>query len=190
MANAARLLVLFLTFFVSFFWKGSSMAADTHKAWDFTFVAIDGSALPLSTYQGKVVLVVNTASQCGFTPQYEGLQALYKRFKDKGLVILAVPSNDFGAQEPGSAAEIKSFCETTFHITFPITDKVSVHGDAVHPFYHWAAQQLGPLAVPRWNFHKYLIAPDGHLADWFSTLVTPEDDKIVHAIEKLLPSVK
>ena len=159
------------------------------SAWDYTFTGIDGQDVPLRQFAGKVVLVVNTASQCGFTPQYEGLQALWQTYRDRGLVVIGVPSNDFGGQEPGSKEEIKTFCETTFHVDFPLMDKAVVSGGAAHPFYQWAASQVGMVGVPRWNFHKYLIAPDGQIAEWFSTLTKPQDPTVTAAIEALLPQV-
>ena len=133
------------------------------------------------------MLVVNTASKCGFTSQYRGLQALHRKYADRGLTILGVPSNDFGAQEPGSADEIQDFCEAHFGIEFPLTEKVQVAGDDAHPFFRWAAQEMGPLAQPRWNFHKYLIAPDGRLVDWFSSATEPEAVSVCHSIETNLP---
>ena len=148
---------LLLTAMLSFAGSASS-AGNAH---DFSFTAIEGGDLPLSGFQGKLVMVVNTASQCGFTPQYEGLQALYEKYRSKGFVVLGVPSNDFGGQEPGSAAEIKEFCETSFAIDFPIADKTVVRGDEAHLFYRWARDEYGALAAPRWNFYKYLITPGG-----------------------------
>ncbi len=162
----------------------SAMAA---SAYDFTFQGIDGQPLPLKQYAGKAVLVVNTASQCGFTPQYKGLEALWQRYRDRGLVIVGVPSDDFGGQEPGSAAVIKDFCEVNYKIDFPLADKTVVSGDNAHPFYRWAGDELGFLAKPRWNFHKYLVGPDGTLVSWFSTMTDPESDKVRAAIEALLP---
>jgi len=154
----------------------------------FTFDAIEGGELPLSTYAGKVVLVVNTASRCGFTPQYSALQELWTRYRNRGLVVLGVPSNDFGGQEPGTKAEIKTFCEVNFDVDFPMTDKVRVKGQDAHPFYAWAREELGGLAKPRWNFHKYLVAPDGRLIDWFSTPTSPLSERVIDAIEAALPS--
>lgn len=163
-------------------------AEATGSAHDFTFTDIDdGRPLPLSRFAGKAVLVVNTASECGFTPQYEGLQALYDRYRERGLVVLGVPANDFGGQEPGSAAQIKDFCDTNYHITFPMTEKEVVKGDKAHPFYKWAVQELGALAAPKWNFHKYLVAPDGRLVDWFSTVTKPDDGDLIRAVEAVLP---
>lgn len=157
------------------------------SAHDFAFTSIDGGPLPLSAYKGKAVLVVNTASLCGFTPQYQELQALWERYEARGLVVLGVPSNDFGGQEPGSSAEIKDFCDTTYQVTFPLADKEGVSGDNAHPFYLWAKAELGVLAAPKWNFHKYLVGPDGRLVDWFATPTKPSDPKVIKAIEALLP---
>ena len=158
--------------------------ADT--AHQFSFNAIDGGALPLSAWAGKPVLVVNTASFCGYTPQYRDLEVLWQQYRDRGLVVLGVPCNDFGAQEPGSAAEIKSFCETNYSVDFPLAEKVRVIGGSAHPFYAWVAATLGEGAVPRWNFHKYLIGPDGELAGGWPSSVRPGDKAITGEIEKML----
>jgi glutathione peroxidase len=158
--------------------------ADT--AHQFAFAAIDGGALPLSAWAGHPVLVVNTASYCGYTPQYRDLEALWQRYRDRGLVVLGVPSNDFGAQEPGTASEIKSFCETNYSVDFPLTEKYRVIGGGAHPFYAWVAATLGEGAAPRWNFHKYLIGPDGELAGAWPSSVRPGDAAITGEIEKLL----
>ena len=161
--------------------------ASAENAHNFAFTSIDGEPMPMSAYAGKAVLVVNTASLCGFTPQYKGLQALWERYEARGLVVLGVPSNDFGSQEPGSSSEIKNFCDTNYSITFPLADKEVVSGDGAHPFYKWAKAELGALAAPKWNFHKYLVAPDGRLVDWFATTTKPNADKVIKAIESVLP---
>ncbi|MCW5732384.1 MAG: glutathione peroxidase [Alphaproteobacteria bacterium] len=160
------------------------------SAHDFTFRAIEGGDLPLGGFRGKAVLVVNTASQCGFTPQYAGLQELWRRYRERGLVVLGVPSNDFGGQEPGSAAEIKEFCEVNFDVDFPLTEKQRVIGADAHPFYRWIASELGEGQLPRWNFHKYLVAPDGSLAGTFPTRVRPDAPELIRAIEEILPAVR
>jgi glutathione peroxidase len=152
----------------------------------FSFSSIDGKPLPMAGYKGRAVLVVNTASACGFTPQYKGLEALWQAYKDKGLVVLGVPSNDFGAQEPGSDAEIKSFCEARFGVDFPLTSKVHVTGADAHPLYQWIAKELGEGGAPRWNFHKYLIGKDGKLAGAFNSKVSPEGADLKQAIETAL----
>ena len=143
--------------------------------------------LNLAQYKGKAVLVVNTASECGFTPQYEGLEKLWDSYKDKGLVVLGMPANDFGGQEPGTAAEIKKFCEMNFQVSFPMGDKVKVIGKDRHPLYKFLAHSLGEKSAPRWNFHKYLVAPDGRLVDWISTVTKPGSAKVIAAIERILP---
>ena len=155
-------------------------------AYDFSFKTIDGQPLPLTTFKDKVVLVVNTASKCGLTPQYDGLEKLYTDYKDQGLVVLGVPCNQFMGQEPGTEAEIKDFCETRFNIDFPLTAKEDVKGDTAHPFYKWAAQAMGSAGVPNWNFHKYLVDRDGRLLRSFSTKLPPESAEITGAIEKAL----
>jgi len=166
---------------------GGAAPVKAAGAHDFTFVAIDGERMPLEQFRGKAVLIVNTASLCGFTPQYEGLQAVWQRYRQRGLIVIGVPSDDFGHQEPGSDAEIKEFCDIKFDIDFPLSRKEHVTGSEAHPFYRWAGQELGTVAKPRWNFHKYLVAPDGRLVDWFSTMTSPNSDRVLRAIEKVLP---
>ena len=155
-------------------------------AYDFAFESIDGGLLPLSQFKGKAILVVNTASFCGFTPQYEGLENIYKEYKSKGLVVLGVPANDFGGQEPGTDAEIKQFCKGEYAIDFPMASKVSVVGPEAHPFYKWAAAQLGESKAPKWNFHKYLIDVNGELVASFPTKVVPDAPEIRSAISHAL----
>ena len=154
-------------------------------AHDFTFQNIDGGTLRLADYAGSPVLLVNTASMCGFTPQYEALQSLWMRYRDRGLVVLGVPSDDFGGQEYGSSAEIKQFCEINYGITFPMTDKVRVKGDDAHPYYQWVAAQ-GRMKLPRWNFYKHVIDADGNLVEWFASTTSPDSSKVINAIEKQL----
>ena len=156
------------------------------SAHDFSFVSIDGGPLPLSTFSGKVILIVNTASLCGFTKQYAELQALHERYVEKGLVVLGVPSNDFGSQEPGESQEIKSFCEVNYGINFPMTEKVKVKGENAHPFYAWAAEEVGFVGKPRWNFHKYLIARDQQLVDYFHSTTAPDAKRVIQAVENAL----
>ena len=162
-------------------------AEDAMSAHDFSFKTIDGAALPLSQFRGKAVLVVNTASECGYTPQYKDLEALWQRYRDRGLVVLGVPSNDFGGQEPGTEAEIKRFCERQYAVDFPLAGKEQVSGAAAHPFYKWAAQAAGAESAPRWKFHKYLVGPGGGIAAWFPTRTAPLAPEVTAAIEKLLP---
>jgi glutathione peroxidase len=151
----------------------------------FSFAALDGGDIRLADFAGKPILVVNTASQCGYTPQYAGLQELWMRYRDRGLMIIAVPSNDFGGQEPGGAGEIHATANHVYGITFPLAEKAVVKGASPHPFYKWAASER-PLDVPRWNFHKYLIGRDGHIAAAFPSAVEPTDPRLIAAIEKQL----
>lgn len=154
---------------------------------DITFNGLAGGELPLSAYRGKAVLVVNTASECGYTPQYAGLQKIWERYKDRGLVVLGVPSNDFGAQEPGTAAQIQTFCQKNYGVGFPMTAKVATLGPKAHPFYKRVVEELGEDAAPRWNFHKYLLDGAGALAGAWPSKVTPESNELVGAIEAALP---
>ncbi|WP_413203591.1 glutathione peroxidase [Rhodospirillum sp. A1_3_36] len=173
----------FAAFLSAVGFSGPALAETAH---DFTFESIDGSPLPLKAWAGRPVLVVNTASRCGFTPQYEGLQALWQRYRDQGLVVLGVPSNDFGGQEPGTESEIKDFCETTFDVDFPLAEKTVVKGEGAHPFYAWARDSRGDLPTPGWNFHKYLVAPDGSLAGAFPTTTDPLSPQVIQAVEDTL----
>jgi glutathione peroxidase len=157
------------------------------SAHDFEFETIDGGRFALADCAGRPVLVVNTASECGFTPQYAGLQRLWARYREQGLVVLAVPSNDFGAQEPGGAAEIRAFCESRFGVDFPLAAKQPVIGAEAHPFYRWIEAEAGEAAAPRWNFHKYLIGPDGALVGAWPSRVDPLAGEVTEAIEALLP---
>lgn len=152
----------------------------------FEFRGIRGEALALSQFEGRAVLIVNTASRCGFTPQYRELQALWERYRTRGLVVIGVPSNDFGAQEPGSEAEILEFCEANYDVDFPLTSKQSVIGETAHPFYKWVSEIAGEDARPRWNFHKYLIGPSGELVNIYASRVSPLDPALVREIESLL----
>jgi glutathione peroxidase len=155
-------------------------------AYAFLFDALDGSRISLAEHAGRPILVVNTASQCGYTPQYAGLQELWKRYRGRGLLIVAVPSNDFGGQEPGGSAEISKTAQGDYHISFPIAQKTAVKGAQAHAFYKWAVQQR-PAEAPRWNFHKYLIGRDGNLKASFVSAVDPLDPKVISAIETELP---
>ena len=162
---------------------GSPARAET--AYDFSLPNITGGELNLADYRGKAVLLVNTASFCGFTKQYDGLQALWDGYRARGLIVLGVPSNDFGSQEPGAKAEIKEFCEVNFAINFPMSDKVAVKGQAAHPLYKWLEQETGK--TPKWNFHKFLICTDGRAVRDFSSLTKPQSKKLIRAVEAALP---
>ncbi len=163
------------------------MENERHSAYEFQFQELSKNMLlPLANFRGKVLLIVNTASRCGFTPQYRELEALYQRYKDRGLVILGVPSNDFGNQEPGTSGDIVEFCQVHYDVSFPMTQKEHVKGSQAHPFYQWARQQCGILSVPRWNFHKYIIDRDGHIADYFYSFTSPQSKRMIKVIERLL----
>jgi len=156
------------------------------SAHDFSFTTIDGKPLHLKDLAGKAVLVVNVASYCGFTPQYTDLQELHETYGPKGLVVLGVPSNDFGAQEPRGEAEIAKFCDSMYGVTFPLTAKQKVIGPDAHALYRWIGVQAGEGAAPKWNFHKYLIGKDGSLVGAWPSRVRPGSDEITGAIEAAL----
>ncbi len=160
---------------------------DPRTAFDFEFKTIDGAPMALSAWRGRALFVVNTASKCGFTSQYTALQRLHESYAARGLTVIGVPSNDFGGQEPGDEAEIQAFCRSRFHVTFPLTAKTKVIGADAHPFYRWAGQTCRKSAQPRWNFHKYLIAPDGKLVDWFASVTAPTAERVTTAVERVLP---
>jgi glutathione peroxidase len=158
--------------------------ADAKPArFDFTLKDVSGKDVSLSQYKGKALLIVNTASECGFTPQYEGLEKLYQTYKAKGFEVLAFPSNDFGGQEPGSAQEIKKFCSTKFHVKFPLFEKVKTKGDGQSPVYAFLSRKHGE---PKWNFHKYLVGKDGQVRAAFASKVAPESKELRDAIEAAL----
>ncbi len=154
------------------------------SVYDFTLNSIEGAPAPLRAYRGKVLLLVNVASYCGYTPQYQGLEALYEKYKDRGLVVIGFPANNFGAQEPGSNAEIKDFCERTYHVKFPMYAKVSVSGADKTPLYQYLTAALG--GDIQWNFTKFLVGRDGKLLKRFEPEVTPESAEVTAAIESAL----
>nr|WP_310523419.1 glutathione peroxidase [Polymorphobacter sp.] len=160
----------------------TAAAPAANSAYDFTMQTIDGKPMPFSQYKGKVLLVVNTASFCGFTPQYEGLQKLQDSYKDQGFTVIGVPSGDFGGQEYDDAGKIKTFCESKFGIKFPLTEKSVVKGANAAPFYRWAAATLGADKTPQWNFHKYLIGRDGKLIAAFPSKITPMSPAVTTAV--------
>ncbi len=161
--------------------------ADYDKlAYDFNFKSLEGNNMSLAEYKNKVIIVVNVASQCGFTKQYEDMQKIWDDYQNKGVVMLGLPSNDFGGQEPGTSDEIKNFCEAKFGITFPMTEKVVVKGVNAHPFYKWAQQNYGSAAVPKWNFHKIIIGKDGKIHDTFASITKPTAGRFIKSIQKAL----
>lgn len=154
-------------------------------AYGFSFPALTGNDIRLADYTGRPILVVNTASLCGYTPQYAGLQELWTEFQSQGLMVIGVPSNDFGGQEPGGAADIDKTAHQQYGVTFPITAKATVRGAGAHPFYRWAATER-PKDLPAWNFHKYLLGRDGHVTDVFATAIEPADTRVKTAIGRAL----
>ena len=160
--------------------------AENKSFYDLSINSSDGNEIKFSNFKDKSILIVNVASNCGFTKQYEDLQKLYDLYKSNGLIVLGVPSNQFGNQEPGSEKEIKNFCETNFNITFPMTSKYDVKGDKAHPVYLWAKESYGNSAIPKWNFHKILIDKNGKIQDTFASFTNPMSNKIKKEIEKIL----
>ena len=179
-------LKLFILIIMISFLSNTSSAKYEKLAYDFKFNDLDGSVLSLSDFKGKVIVAVNVASQCGFTKQYEDMQNVWEKYQKKGLIMIGIPSNDFGNQEPGGSKEIKNFCEAKFGITFPMTEKVKVKGDEAHPFYMWAKQNHGSSAVPKWNFHKIIIDRNGKIHETFSSITNPSSKKFIKIIENLL----
>ena len=162
-----------------------SIAAES--VYDFTFTTLMGNQpLPLANYKGQVIMIVNTASNCGFTKQYAGLEKLYTTYKDKGFVIIGVPSIDFGQQEPVTNETIADFCHINYGVSFPMTSKEVVSGPDAHPFYRFAKKELGFGTAPKWNFHKYLINREGQLVDYFYSSTAPEAKRVIKAIEACL----
>jgi len=162
--------------------------AASGNVYDYTLNSIDGGPTPLSTYSGRVVLLVNVASRCGFTPQYSALEALYEKYKDQGFVILGFPANNFGSQEPGTDAEIKTFCSAKYNVTFPMFSKVSVKGDDTTPLYQFLTERANPSVAGeiKWNFTKFLVDRHGNVVARFEPPVKPDSAEVVSAIERLL----
>ncbi len=184
MFNVNYLLIFILTIMFSIFEK---VDAKYEKLFfDLNIKDINNEELYLEKFKGKIVLIVNVASKCGFTKQYSDLQALYKKYNERGLIVLGIPSNQFGSQEPGTNKEIKNFCETNFNITFPMTDKVDVKGKNAHELYLWAKENYGKSTIPKWNFHKILINREGKVQETFGSFTAPLSQKIIKEIELLL----
>ena len=172
---------------------GTSLMAAEKTVYDFTLNSIDGQSAPLSAFKGKVVLLVNVASRCGFTPQYTALESIYEKYKDRGFVIVGIPANNFGGQEPGTNEEIKTFCSAKYHVTFPMMSKVSVKGSDITPLYQFLTDKnLHPQTGGEigWNFTKFLIGPDGKVIARFDSKVTPDSPEVTSAIEKALNGAK
>jgi glutathione peroxidase len=172
---------------------GGSLMAAEKTVFDFALNSIDGQPAPLSAYKGKIVLLVNVASRCGFTPQYAGLESLYEKYKDRGFVIVGIPANNFGAQEPGTNQEIKTFCTSKYHVSFPMMSKVSVKGGDIAPLYQFLtdnSQNPKTGGEIGWNFTKFLIGPDGKVLARFDSAVEPDSPQVTSAVEKALASLQ
>jgi glutathione peroxidase len=196
MKNLLQCVVLLLLFSIPAVQTVSAQSKKAHQkgttmhqpksVLDFTMNTIDGKSQSLSTYKGKVLLIVNTASECGYTPQYETLERLYETYKDKGFMILAFPANNFGSQEPGTNSEIKSFCSTKYHTTFDLFSKISVKGDDQHPLYKYITQDSPFKGDIKWNFQKYLVDRSGKIVSRFMSAVDPMSKDVTENVEKLL----
>ncbi len=167
------------------FFKSSSHANYEKIFYDFKINSISGDIINLNDFKGKPVLVVNTASYCGFTKQYDDMQELWERYKDKGLIVLGIPSNSFN-QEKKDNSDVKEFCEVNFNINFPLTEITDVKGDKAHEIYKWAKENFGKSAVPKWNFYKILINKEGKIEDTYASLTNPTSKKIINKVESLL----
>jgi len=176
-------IIVFLIIMFSFF--NNTSANYSQLAYDFQFKGIDGKAIKLSNFKNKVIIVVNVASRCGFTNQYNDLQQLWTSYQDKNLIVLGIPTNDF-KQEPGSNDDIKDFCETNFNISFPMSEKTNVIGNNSHPFFKWAKENHGKSAVPKWNFHKIIIGKDGKVADTFVSITKPLSKRFLNSIDEII----
>tara|TARA_B110000438_G_C15534964_1_gene530136 strand:+ start:99 stop:644 length:546 start_codon:yes stop_codon:yes gene_type:complete len=174
--------VTFVFFLIMFGIFGKASANYDSSAYDFEFKSISGKVIKLSDFKDKIIVVVNVASRCGYTPQYEGLQNLWTNYKEKNLVVIGVPTNNF-KQEPGTNQEIKDFCETNFGVNFLLTEKVNVIGSNAHPFYKWAKNDYGISAIPKWNFHKIIVNKKGKVVDTFASFTKPGSKKFLQRIE-------
>ena len=179
-----KLIIIGLTIFM-FFFKNSAMSNYERVFFDFKIESISGEIINLKDFKNKTILIVNTASYCGFTKQYEDLQKLHDLFESKGLIVLGIPSDSFN-QEKKSNKEVKDFCEVNFNINFPLTSITEVKGENAHEIFKWAQKNHGKSAVPKWNFHKILINRNGKIEDTFSSFTSPTSKKIVDKIEKIL----
>ncbi len=175
--------ILIIIIMLSFF--NNTSAQYLQLASNFKFKSIDGDVLNLNDYKNKILVVVNVASRCGFTNQYEDLQNVWERYKDRDIIIIGVPTNNF-RQEPGTNSEIKDFCKINFNINFPMTEKIDVIGPNAHPFYKWARDNYGKNAIPKWNFHKIIIGRDGKVAETFSSITKPTSKRFISFIESLI----
>ena len=184
MKKIINFLIIILTIIFNFNIKVNSM--ENKKLYDIEIESITGEMISLSKYKGKTIFLVNVASNCGFTKQYSDLQNLWEKYREKDLIVIGMPSNQFGGQEPGSNSEIKDFCETNFNINFLMTSKYDVKGENAHEIYKWAQTSYGKSAVPKWNFHKILINNEGTIVDTFASFTNPMSKKVILKIEKIL----
>ena len=173
-------LIMIFTLFMSISFPAKS------DFFDLSFESIDGNIISLKEFKNKPIVIVNSASFCGFTYQYEQLENLYQKFKKKGLVVIAIPSNDFGGQEFKDNKKVKEFCEVKFNISFPITSITKVKGKNKHPFFKWVEKEAGYLSLPKWNFYKYLIDKNGNLTSWFSSVTKPLSEKFLNELKKII----
>ncbi len=173
-------LIMLFTFFMSIPFAANS------DLFDLSFESIDGNIISLKEFKNRPIIVVNSASFCGFTYQYEQLENLYQKFKKNGLVIIAIPSNDFGGQEFKDNKKVKEFCKVNFNISFPITTITKVKGKNRHPFFKWVEKEAGYLSLPKWNFYKYLVNKEGKLSTWFSSVTKPTSEKFLEELKKIM----
>ena len=174
----------FFLIIISMFFSTKTISSDK-SFHDFSIESISGGEITLADYKNKVVLLVNTASQCGFTPQYAGLQKIYDRYKKDGFVVLGVPSDDFN-QELSSDDDVKKFCEIRYGVNFPLTSIQKIKGESAHPLYKWISGNTSVIGQPRWNFHKYLIGKDGKIVNWFSSMTSPTSEGLLKQVEEAL----
>ena len=183
MIKLVKMNIITLIFTLMFFSFGSN--ASEGSFYDFEINSITGEKISLSQFEGKVILLVNTASQCGFTPQYSGLQKIYDRYKDDDFVVLGVPSDDFN-QELSDEKDVKKFCEIRYGVNFPLTSIQKIKGDDAHPLYKWISGNVSVIGQPRWNFHNYLISKNGEVINWYSSMTSPTSDSLIKQIEEAL----
>ena len=178
---------IFILFIIMFSFFSKNLSAYEKLAYDFSFINIEEGLINLKDYKGKTLIIVNVASRCGFTNQYDDLQRLWSNYKNKGVVVIGIPSNNF-KQEPGSNKEIRKFCESTFGVDFPMAEKTNIIGKNAHPFFKWAKKNYGIAAVPKWNFHKIIINKNGKISNTFTSITKPYSKKFINFIEKEIKS--
>jgi glutathione peroxidase len=191
--DGGKMTKLFVPAMLCLLFCAAAVIGGEKSVYDYTLNAIDGQPAPLSAYKGKVMMLVNVASRCGFTPQYTALEAIYEKYKDRGFVIIGIPANNFGAQEPGTNQEIKTFCQSKYNVKFPMMSKVSVKGDDKAPLYQYLTDKSANPKTGgdiQWNFTKFLVGPDGQIVTRFEPAVTPDSPEVTSAIEKGLASLK